>query len=67
MLQYFAAHLRIPVPYRMLKREEGQDLAEYALLLVFIALIVLGAVALLGQGIGDVLTQLGDELGNIVG
>ncbi|MGH7551131.1 MAG: Flp family type IVb pilin [Gemmatimonadota bacterium] len=33
--------------------ESGQDLVEYAMLLALIALIVIGAVALLGQGIED--------------
>ncbi|HKY60752.1 MAG TPA: Flp family type IVb pilin [Gemmatimonadota bacterium] len=31
--------------------ESGQDLVEYAMLLALIALIVIGAVALLGQNI----------------
>ncbi|MGH7558594.1 MAG: Flp family type IVb pilin [Gemmatimonadota bacterium] len=38
--------------------ESGQDLVEYAMLLALIALIVIGAVALLGQGIEDTFANI---------
>jgi len=42
-----------------LQREEGQDLAEYAILLALIALIVVVAVYIVGQNISDVFSAIG--------
>ncbi len=42
--------------------DSGQDLAEYALLIALIALIVIGAVTLLGQQINNVFTAITDGL-----
>ena len=42
---------------RFLKDDEGQDLVEYALLLVFIALIVIAALPSLGQTISNVFSN----------
>ena len=41
-----------------LPHEEGQGLVEYALLLVFIALVVIVILALLGPAIGDIFSNL---------
>jgi pilus assembly protein Flp/PilA len=38
--------------------ESGQDLAEYALLIALIALVVIAAVTLLGQNINTVFTNI---------
>ena len=35
------------------KQEEGQGLVEYALILVFIAIVVVAALGLFGLGLGD--------------
>jgi Flp pilus assembly pilin Flp len=45
-----------------LRREEGQDLTEYALLLGLIALICIAAVTTLGTKVRDVLTQIAGGL-----
>ncbi len=42
--------------------DSGQDLAEYALLIALIALIVIGAVTLLGQEINTVFTNIANAL-----
>ena len=47
---------------RMWRNEEGQDLAEYALLIALIALVVIGAVTLLGTQIGTVFTNITNAL-----
>ena len=47
---------------RMWKNEEGQDLAEYALLIALIALVVIGAVTLLGTQIDTVFTNIANAL-----
>ncbi len=52
MLQYLAVWMRT------LKREEGQDLAEYALLIALIALLVIAVVALLGGQIKNIFTSI---------
>jgi pilus assembly protein Flp/PilA len=41
-----------------LRREEGQDLAEYALLIALIAIAVVGAVTFLGDKISTVLSSI---------
>jgi Flp pilus assembly pilin Flp len=45
-----------------LQREEGQDLAEYALLLGLIALIVIVAVVALGGGLSGVFDKLASSV-----
>ena len=45
------------------REDSGQDMAEYALLIVLIALVVAAAVAIVGPEIADAFTRVGDELG----
>ena len=47
----------------LLHRDEGQDLAEYALLIGLIALVVMVAVILLGENLSTLFSQLGSEVG----
>ncbi len=47
---------------RTLRREDGQDLAEYALLIALIALVVIGAVGLLGGKIEAIFSAITDGL-----
>jgi Flp pilus assembly pilin Flp len=42
---------------RFMREEDGQDLAEYALLLVFIALIVITALPNLGKSVSNVFSN----------
>ena len=44
--------------------ERGQDLAEYALLLGLIALVVILAVTIMGQNISSVFSVLGSTIGS---
>jgi pilus assembly protein Flp/PilA len=39
-------------------KEEGQGLVEYALILVLIAVVVIGALSLLGNNISNLFTKL---------
>ncbi len=43
--------------------EEGQGLAEYALILALIAILAVGALLFLGGAINDILSEIGDALG----
>lgn len=42
--------------------ESGQDLAEYALLIALIAIVVIAAVTLLGQNISTVFNNIAGKL-----
>ena len=53
MLQYFLTYLQTVLP-----QEEGQDLAEYALLIGLIALVVVVGVTALGGGLNDAFSGL---------
>lgn len=43
--------------------EEGQDLAEYALLLGLIALIVILAVTILGENLSSLFSRMASQVG----
>jgi Flp pilus assembly pilin Flp len=58
MLTYLGTLLRA----HLAKSEKGQDLAEYALLIGLIALVVLAAVTALGLNINAVLQRIADEI-----
>jgi len=45
------------------KSEKGQDLAEYALLLGLLALVVIVAVTLLGEELSGLFSDLASEVG----
>jgi pilus assembly protein Flp/PilA len=47
---------------RLWTNEEGQDLAEYALLIALIALVVIAAVTLLGTQIQTVFNNIANAL-----
>ncbi len=46
----------------LFSREEGQTLAEYALILVLIAIAVIAMLTLLGGNIGAILTRIANAL-----
>lgn len=48
----------------LLRREEGQTLVEYALLLVLIAIVVMAAVAIVGGKACNAFSKVGVSLGN---
>jgi Flp pilus assembly pilin Flp len=43
--------------------ERGQDLAEYAMLIAFIAIVVIGAVMLFGNSLSLLLGAIASEVG----
>lgn len=45
-----------------LKREDGQALVEYALILALIAVISIGVLTALGQGVSSELKKIADKL-----
>lgn len=44
------------------RREDGQTLAEYALILAFIAVLAIVGVAFLGGTINDLLSAIGEQV-----
>jgi pilus assembly protein Flp/PilA len=46
----------------LLRQEEGQDLAEYALLIALIAVVAVAAVTLLGTTISSVLANIAGSI-----
>jgi pilus assembly protein Flp/PilA len=44
------------------KREEGQTLAEYALILTLIAAVVAGVIITVGSDISKIFTNIGNDL-----
>ena len=47
-----------------LRREEGQGLTEYALIIALIAVVVVGAILVLGQDIGKLFNNVSNCLSN---
>ena len=45
-----------------LRREEGQDLTEYALIIALVVIFAIAAVRLLGTSVSDVLTRISTAL-----
>lgn len=46
----------------LFRKEEGQTLSEYALILILIAVVAIVAITLLGEQITAVLTQIANAL-----
>ena len=61
MLTLFSVNLR-NLWARMVREEEGQGLAEYAIILVFIALVAIAALTFLGSDISKILSQIASTL-----
>lgn len=56
--------LTIPLQtlFARLRREEGQTMAEYAVVLAVVTLLVIGAITLLSTNIGNELTKIANIL-----
>ena len=48
--------------FARLKREEGQTMAEYAVVLAVVTLLVIGAITLLSTNIGNEITKVAEIL-----
>ena len=63
MLQYFLTYLTA----RLGLDEEGQALAEYALVLALIAIVAIAALIVLGGAISDGFAQISDAISGATG
>jgi len=52
---------------RALRREEGQDLTEYALIIALIVIAAVVAIRLLGTSISGVLSQIANIMAGVLG
>jgi pilus assembly protein Flp/PilA len=52
----------IDIMKRLIRDEEGQDLVEYALLLVFLALAAIAVLPTLGKAVNNVFSQSASSL-----
>jgi Flp pilus assembly pilin Flp len=52
----------IPVRIEILRDEAGQGLAEYALILAFIAVVAITALIFLGSDISSMLSKVAEDL-----
>jgi Flp pilus assembly pilin Flp len=50
--------------FRLWKQDEGQDIAEYAVMLAVILVIVIGTVRLIGSNANGVFSQVSSSLTN---
>lgn len=62
MAMQMLAHLFSRLAATVAHREEGQDLVEYALILVFISIASIAALTALGPQIASIYTQISDAL-----
>ena len=51
----------------LIRKSEGQDLIEYAVLTGFLSLIMLGALTSLGEGVDSVYENMADAVNGITG
>ena len=49
---------------RLLREEKGQDIAEYAVMLAVILVLVVGTIRLVGSNANNVFSQVGSSLNN---
>ncbi len=49
-----------------LRREEGQDLTEYALIIGLIVVLAVAAVTLMGQSISSILSSIASTLDSVI-
>ena len=61
MLTLFTTHLS-GLLARLRREEDGQGLAEYALILLFIAVVCIAALVFLGTSISSLLSAVGNKL-----
>lgn len=52
--------------HRLRRDEEGQALVEYALILALIAVFALGSLAVLGQNVDAVLSNIADAIASAI-
>jgi Flp pilus assembly pilin Flp len=55
------------VIWSTLKDEQGQDLVEYAAVIVLVVLALAGGMTTLANGINNAMTSVGTKINNVIG
>ena len=55
------------VIWNTLKDEQGQDLVEYAAVIVLVVLALAGGMGTLANGINNAMTSVGTQINNVIG
>jgi Flp pilus assembly pilin Flp len=55
------------VIWNTLKDEQGQDLVEYAAVIVLVVLALAGGMGTLANGINNAMTSVGSKINNVIG
>jgi Flp pilus assembly pilin Flp len=55
------------VIWNTLKDEQGQDLVEYAAVIVLVVLALAGGMGTLANGINNAMTSVGGKINNVIG
>jgi Flp pilus assembly pilin Flp len=55
------------VIWNTLKDEQGQDLVEYAAVIVLVVLALAGGMGTLANGINTAMTSVGSKINNVIG
>jgi Flp pilus assembly pilin Flp len=55
------------VIWSTLKDEQGQDLVEYAAVIVLVVLALAGGMSTLANGINNAMTSVGGRINNVIG
>ena len=62
MIHFFIYYAKLLLPKLGITSEEGQTLAEYALLFLLIVLVVIGALTIFGTTLRDYWTYISNEI-----
>ena len=62
MIQFFIYYAKLFLPELGFTSEKGQTLAEYALLLLLIVLVVIGTLTIFGGALRDYWVNIRDEI-----
>ena len=66
MIQMLSTHFK-SYTERLRRDEDGQGLVEYALILVLVSIVAIGALAAIGTNVTNVLQTIADTLSNALG
>jgi Flp pilus assembly pilin Flp len=60
-------YLKSQALWKALQDEQGQDLVEYAAVIVLVVLALAGGMGTLANGINNAMTSVGSQINNVIG
>jgi Flp pilus assembly pilin Flp len=64
---YLNVYLKSQALWKALQDEQGQDLVEYAAVIVLVVLALAGGMGTLANGINNAMTSVGSQINNVIG